>query len=277
MADMTADQQSAYDMLRQMFESYGLPSSPDILDVLKESAISGDSEAIIQSRLQETTSWKQRFAGNEKRRAAGLNVLSVAEYLAQENQYATILRNAGVPSGFYDDPSDFAEFIGNSISPAEIQDRVNLASDIVNREDPAVVSELQRRGLTQGQVIAHALDPERAAPLIKRDLNATLIGAAATRAGVDTGIDFANRLAERGINEREAAQGFAQVAEFTQGVGKLGRIYGSDYGVQQATGEVFDGDAEAARQRRRLAQQERSAFGGSSNYGVSKSNTAGQF
>lgn len=276
MVDMTPQQQSAYDLLRQMFESYGLPSNSEILDVIKESAINGDSDTITQARLQETATWKQRFAGNEKRRSAGLNVLSVAEYLAQENQYATIMRNAGVPAGFYDDPSDFADFIGKSISPAEIQDRVNLAADIVNREDPAIISELQRRGLTQGQVIAHALDPERAAPLIKRDLNATLIGAAAIRSGFNAG-DTADRLAERGINEREAAQGFTQAGSFVTTIGKLGRIYGSDYGAEQAIGDVFDGNAEDQAQRKRLAQQERSAFGGSSTYGVNQSSAAGQF
>lgn len=277
MAGMTPDQQSAYDMLRQLFQSYGLPSSTDILDTIKEAAINGDSEVILQSRLQETDSWKQRFAGNEMRRQKGLNVLSVAEYLAQENQYATVMRNAGVPAGFYDDPSDFATFIGESISPAEVQERVNIASDIVNREDPAVMDELARRGLTAGQVIAHALDPERASPLIKRDLNSTLIGASAVRAGVQTGIDYANQLAARGISEREADQGFKQVADYSQGIGKLGRIYSTDYGVEQAQSEVFDGNADAETTRRRLAQQERSNFGGSANFGVTRSNTAGQF
>lgn len=274
---LTEDQQSAYDMLRDLFTSYGLPTNSDILDAIRESAVNGDSEAVTQQRLQATDSWKQRFAGNEVRRAAGLNTLSVAEYLAQENQYATVMRNAGVPVGFFDDPADFADFIGKSISPSEIQERVNLATDIVNREDPAVMAELQRRGLTAGQVIAHALDPERAAPLIKRDLNSTLIGAAAARAGVNTSTQFADSLASRGIQEREAAQGFGQVAELSKGVGKLSNIYGSDYGLDEAQSEVFDSDVNAAAQRKRLTSQERANFGGSSSYGVNRSSAAGQF
>lgn len=273
----TAEQQSAYDLLRNLFASYGLPTNGDILDVIKSAAINGDSPDIVQVQLQGTDSWKRRFAGNEKRRAAGLNVLSVSEYLAQENQYSQIMRNAGVPVGFYDDNSDFADFIGNSVSPAEIQDRVNLAMDIVNREDPAVMNELAKRGMTVGQVVAHALDPERAAPLIKRDLNSTLIGAAATRAGITTGVAYADQLAARGIQEREAAQGFGQVADISQNATKLGNIYGVDYSQDDALSEVFDSNQGASDKRKRLTSQERANFGGSTQYGVNRSSSAGQF
>lgn len=277
MADMTDGQQSAYDLLRDMFASYGLPTNSDILDVIREAAINGDSDAVTQVRLQGTDSWKTRFAGNEARRAAGLNVLSVGEYLQQESQYASIMRNAGLPVGFFDDPSDFANFIGKSVSPAEIQERVNLASDVINREDPAVVSELQRRGLSTGMVIAHALDAERAAPLIKRDLNSTLIGAAAARAGAGTSVAYADSLAARGIQEREAAQGFGQVANIAGNASKLGRIYGVDYSQDDAQAEVFDTNEAAADKRKRITSQERSNFSGNANYGVSKSSSAGQY
>lgn len=274
---MTAEQQSAYDLLKNMFTAYGLPADGDILDVLKKAAIAGDSADLVQVQLQGTESWKKRFAGNEVRRKAGLNVLSVSEYLAQENQYATVMRNAGVPVGFYDDNSDFANFIGASISPAEIQERVNLAMDIVNREDPNVMNELAKRGMSVGQVVAHALDPERAAPLIKRDLNSTLIGAAAARAGISTGVSYADSLAARGIQEREAQQGFGQVATISQSSSKLGNIYGVDYSQDDALAEVFDNSTDATKKRERLTSQERANFGGSSNYGVNKTSTAGQF
>lgn len=274
---MTPEQTSAYDMLRDLFSSYGLPTSGDILDVIKDSALNGDSADITQIKLQATDSWKTRFAGNEARRSAGLNVLSVGEYLQQENQYATIMRNAGLPVGFFDDPSDFAGFIGKSVSPAEIQERVNLAVDVVNREDPAVAAELTRRGLSTGMVIAHALDPERAAPLIKRDLNSTLIGAAAARAGAGTSIAYADSLASRGIQEREAAQGFGQVAAIADNASKLGKVYGVDYSQDDAQAEVFDSDANAADKRKRITAQERSNFSGTSNYGVNKSSSGGQY
>lgn len=269
--------ESAYQMLRDMFARYGLPvDNSDIINVIKDSAIAGESPELTQLKLQETETWKRRFAGNEKRRAAGLNVLSIPEYLQQEKQYADVLHNAGLPSGFFDDPSDFADFIGNSVSVGELQDRVSIASDIVSREDPAVMEQLSLRGITTGQLIAHTLDPQRAAPLIKRDQQSILIGAAAARAGVGgVGVNLADRLAERGVGEAQATQGFGQISEFMSDTDKLGDIYGVDYGTDDAVGEVFDGSG--GEKRKRLARTERASFGGQTSFGVARRDSAGAF
>ena len=47
--------------------------------------------------------------------------------------------------------------------------------------------------------------------------------------------------------------------------GRLASIYGGSYTDDDAVGEVFLDDVGARRTRRRLASQERAAFGGSSN------------
>lgn len=272
---MDDDQQSAYDLLRDLFSSYGLPNSVEILDVIKQSAIEGDTPDLVQLRLQETDAWKQRFAGNEKRKQQGLNVLSVGEYIQQEKQYADVLHAAGVPNGFYDDPDDFANFIGNSVSVAELQERVNIAGDIVSREDPSVLRLLEERGITKGGLLAYALDPDRAAPLVKRDANSILIGAAALRAGLSTTKAEADSVAELGVGEQQAIQGFGQVSEFYDQTDKLGDVYGIDFDMGDAIGEVFQ--AGSGEQRKRIARQERSAFTGQSNYGVNRKDSAGQF
>lgn len=277
MADLTDSQTSAFDALRNLFASYGLPTDGDIMDILRQSAINGDSSDLVQIQLQGTASWKQRFQGNEILKSNGGNVLSVAEYLSVENSYRQVMQNAGVPVGFFDSPSDFSQFIGKSIAPTEIQQRVNIASDIVRREDPAIADELARRGLTQGQLIAYALDPTRAQPLIQRDLTAVTIGAAAQNAGVRTSTTFAESLAERGVAEREAAQGFGQVAQIAQPGEKLGQVYGVDYTQGDAEQEIFNNSGEAQRKRLRLANAEKGNFGGSANYGTTKTSSAGQF
>lgn len=274
---LTKQQQSAYDLLVDLFKSYGLPTNSDVLDVIKESAINGDSPEVTQVALQQTESWKQRFKGNELRRQNGLNVLSVAEYLAMENQYATIMRNAGVPTGFYDDPNDFADFIGKSISPAEVQERVTIAADLVNQEDDAVKAELAKRGISQGQLIAYALDPDRAAPLIRRDLNSIAIGSVAARAGINLDTGISDNLASRGVDAAGASTGFAQVSQIAGATQKLGDIYGVDYGTADAISEVFDNNESAAQRRRNLAARERSNFTGQAQYGVNRQSRAGQF
>lgn len=270
------ESESVYDMLRDLFASYGLPTdNNDIINVIKDAAIDGLSPELTQLKLQETQTWKQRFAGNEKRRAAGLNVLTIPEYLQQEKQYADILHNAGLPSGFFDDPSDFADFIGNSVSVGELQDRVSIAADIVSREDPNVMQQLALRGITTGQLIAHALDPVRALPLIKREQSSILIGAAAARSGLSVDLSISDRLAERGIGEDQAQQGFSQINDFLSDTDKLGDIYGVDYTTDDAIGEVFEGSS--GDKRKRLARTERSAFSGQTSYGVARRDSSGAY
>ena len=41
------------------------------------------------------------------------------EYLATERSYRQIMQEAGVPTGFYDQTSDFTKFLASDISPAE--------------------------------------------------------------------------------------------------------------------------------------------------------------
>lgn len=273
--DTAQSRQSAYDRLRAVFQSFGLPDSPDILDVIKQASIDGDAVELVQARLQETASWKSRFAGNELRKQKNQNVLSVAEYLAQEDQYTAVLRNAGLPQGFYDDKSDFSNLIGGGVSVAELQDRVNLAGDIVSREDPNVLAQLQARGISTGMLLAHALDPERAAPLVKRQQQSILIGAAAARSGVGAEVATSDRLAELGINEAQATQGFGQINDFLDTSRKQGDIYGEQFGVDDAVGEVFEGQSGA--KRKRLTSTERANFGGSDGFGIQRRNTAGSY
>lgn len=273
--NLNTSQQSAYDRLRALFQAYGLPTANDILDVLKQSAIDGDGDDIVQLKLQDTGSWKQRFKGNELRKAAGQNVLSVAEYLSQENQYTAVLRNAGLPVGFYDDHDDFSNLIGGGVSVAELQDRVNIAGDIVNREDPSILDQLAQRGISKSLLLAHTLDPERAAPLVKREQNSILIGAAAQRSGLNASVGQADRLAERGIGEAQAQQGFGQINDFLDTTRKQGEIYGEDYGLDDALGEVFEGQSD--RKRKRLSGTERANFGGSDGFGVQRRDTSGAY
>lgn len=269
--------QSAYDRLRELFASYGLPDAPDIVQAITEAAQEGESERpdLVQARLEQTASWKQRFAGNEARRAKGMNVLSVAEYLQQENMYRQVMRNAGLPSGFYDQQSDFTDFISKDVSVQELQERVNLAGDIANREDPAVAAALASRGIDSGMLLAYSLDPDRALPLIKRAQNAVLIQAAGTRSGFGVDNAQADTLAERGIGESQAIQGFGQINDFYEPTKKLGDIYGETYGAEDALSEVFAGDS--GEKRKRLARQEQSNFSGSTGYGVQRRSVAGRY
>lgn len=204
----TAEQQSAWAYMQQFLDQAGLGSLGAVVQRLIQDGMTDANQ--LQLELQNTSEWKTRFAGNERLRAAGLPVMSVGEYLSVERSYAQIMKNYGLPSGFYDDPSDFAEFIGGSVSARELEQRVSAWSDLANREDPAIKEQLRAMGISDGALTAYMMDPTRAAPLIQKTYQQALVGGAARTHGLDaTG---AARLVERGITEREALQGYGVIS-----------------------------------------------------------------
>jgi hypothetical protein len=258
-------QQSAFDQMFQLLDQYGLGSLRDELRNLLLDGVT--DQASLTLALQDTDEWRKRFAGNEVLRQQGLPVLSVAEYLSVERSYAQIMKNYGLPTGFYDDPSDFAQFIGKSVSVNELQQRVQMRADIVKREDPAIKAQLLSMGMTEGDLIAHAIDPSRAMPLIEKQYKTTLIGAAARRQGLTTDNDYAGHLSDLGVTEQQAMQGYGVISENLKDMQTIGDVYGETYTQGDFESEVFENGGAATKKRKRLASQERGAFNGSSGIG----------
>lgn len=257
-------QQNAFDYFMSILKSYGLDGFSEIAKVVRKAIIDGVTDpSQLDLLVRDTDAWRTRFAGNELLTAAGGNALSVAEYLSVENSYRQIMSQAGLPQGFYDSPDDFAKFIGGSVSAAELQDRVNIANDLMKRNgDDALKSELLSLGIDPGHLLARYLDPKRAEPLLQREYQTALIGAAARRAGATADNDYAAHLSDLGVTEGQAVQGYGQVADITPDLKRLGDLYGEDYTQSDAEKEIFEGGS--GDKRRRLSSQERGSFSGSS-------------
>lgn len=262
---LTESQQSAFDILNNMLTQYGLGSLTGTLKNILLSGITDQNQISLQ--LQSTNEWKTRFAGNEMLRQKGLPVLDVAQYLSVEQSYAQVLKNYGLPAGFYDDPADFAKFIGNSVSANELQQRAQMYADVARREDPALKDQLSAMGLSQGDLLAYMMDPTRATPLIQQKYQTALIGGAARRARITPDTAYAQHLADLGISEQQASQGYGQIASELPGEQRLGQIYNDSIAQSDLESEVFDGNGAVAAKKKRLASQERAAFSGSSGVG----------
>jgi hypothetical protein len=262
---LTQGQQSAFDFMLGILNEYNLGS---LAGVLKGLILDGTTDSsLLQLALQDTQEWKTRFAGNEMLRQSGQSVLSVAEYLSVERSYAQLMRNYGLPQGFYDDPADFAKWIGSSVSPNELQTRVQAYSDLARREDPAVLQQLASMGMTQGDILAHMMDPNRALPLLQKTYQTTLLGAAARRSGAVADNSYLGHLSDIGVTEQQAAQGYGLISEGLPAMQRLGDLYGEDYNQGDFEGEVFEQQGAATQKRKRLASRERAAFRGSSGVG----------
>jgi hypothetical protein len=270
-------QASAFSLMSGLLDQYGLNELASDLRRMIEQGIT--DEASITLTLQGTDAWKQRFAGNEMLRSKGLRVLTPKEYIDTEIAIAAAMQQYGLPEDFYNQKSDFAQWIGNNVSAAELNERLQSWSDLAHRQDPAVTAQLQAMGMTHGDLMAFMMDPDRANPLIQKKYKSTLIGASARRAGLTTSIEYADKLAGMGITEEQAQAGYAAISEGLPTLDKLGDIYGQDYNQTDFEAEVFEGNGEATKKRKRLASQERAAFSGSSGVaaGSLRESTAGLF
>ncbi|MEU1880320.1 hypothetical protein ABZ470_23690 [Streptosporangium sp. NPDC020072] len=257
-------QRDAYEYLKRLFDGYGLGSlAPKILDYIQQ----GYGADTISLMLQDTQEYKARFAGNEKRRAAGLPVLSPAEYLAVERSYRQILESNGMPRGFYDSQSDFTDWIASDVSPAELQSRVEIAADAVSNSDQNYLSSLRDYGLGQGDLIAAVLDRQRALPALQKTVKEARIGAEARRNGLALSEQRAGYFADLGVSQDQARGAYQAIGEALPAAENLGRIYGESFGQTDLEDELLGGSGLASAKRKRLVTREAGAFGGSSAVG----------
>lgn len=252
-------ERDAYVALKSLFEGYGLGSlAPKILEYVQQ----GYGSDTISILLQRTDEYKQRFAANEARRAAGLKVLSPAEYLATEEAYRQIMRNAGLPSGFYDSKDDFTQFLSKDVSPTELKGRVDIANMATANADAATKNALAQMGIGGSDVTAYFLDPEKATTLIQKQMGTAQIGAAALRNSLEFNQTRAMDWSLQGVSSERAAEGYGAIAGFLGDASKLGKIYGEDYDQATAEAEIFGSSGAAQNKRKRLASAERGQFGG---------------
>lgn len=273
---LTGANRDAFSALKALFDGFGLGSlAPKIYDYVKQ----GYGSDTISLLLQDTKEYKTRFAGNEARVKAGLPVLSPAEYLATEQSYRQILSSAGLPVGFYDSPTDFTKWIAGDVSPTEVKDRVDQASQWVSQANPEVKQALKNMyGVDESHLVAYALDRSRAVPLLQKQARAAEIGAAALRRGFQLNRADFEDFAGLGITGQMAEQGFSQIADSYQTMQDIAARFGLTWNQQEAEQEVFTpgavaapGQTSAYEKGKRLRSQERALFqsqGGASVQGL---------
>ncbi len=279
--------QSAYDLLFSEFDRYGLGA---LVQPLQSFIVEGLSPAEFTLRLRNTDAYKKRFAANAQRINKGLRALSEAEYIGLEDQYQNVMRNYGLPASYYQRgemgvQQGFEKFIAGDVSAAELEDRIQTAQNRVINAAPEVSQTLRSfyPDITNGDILAYALDPDQALTNIRRKVTAAEIGAGAMQAGLATNVARAEELGRFGVTGEQARQGFSQIAEFLPSASKLSDIYRKQglgaYNQAAAEQEVFGitGAADAATKRKRLAQLETAEFSGQAGVGALGRERAGQF
>lgn len=257
---LSGENRDAFMAINALFKSYGLESLAGKIYEYVKNGYSADTVSIL---LQDTSEYKSRFAGNEDRKKAGLPVLSPAEYLATEASYKQIMQSAGLPTGFYDQNSDFNVWIGKNVSPSEIQSRVDLATQATVLANPNYRKALNQMGVSDSELTAYFLNPDKALPILQKSAATAAVGAAALNQGLTFDKAYSEQLALQGISSEEAQSGYSQVASELDTMRALGKIYGQEWSQRTSEEGIFQGSGDAINKKARLMSAERGAFSGS--------------
>lgn len=273
-AQLKGTQRDAAMALINLFSQYGLQSLANkVIDYVKQ----GFSTDTMSVMLQQTPEYKKRFAGNTAREKAGLPVLSPAEYIATERQYRQVMSAAGMPKGFYDQTSDFEKFIGNDMSPSELNDRVKAWQDVA-QADKATTDELRRLyGMSTSDYAAYLMDPARATPVLQAQARAVTFAGAASRHGYEITKGLAEQYGGGAydVSAQDAEKGFATIQEVQAKTDELSKLYHlGGYSVQDAADEVFGGDATQTDKRQKATNAEKATFSDSSKGATGSANRA---
>lgn len=272
--------------IKALLSSYGIG---DLGDAITNAVIKGYSTDTIELIMQDPNSkdplavaFQMRFPANKTRAAAGKSVLSPAEYLRAERSYTEVLKSYGVSN--IASKEKLSSFIANDISATEVADRVGLAINRVQNADPDTKKALAEYYpmLNQADIVNAVLDPAEGLPALQRKIQIGEIGGAALAQGIKTSEGKTNimmgaeALANLGVTQAKAREGFQAVAEITPRAEFLSQISpGENYGQLQAEQEAFQGLASAKRARLSLTEQEIARFSGSAGRLASKDRAEG--
>lgn len=251
---------AAANELRAVLRRYGLDGLFDDLNaaVIADSSLVKNTDALFGA-VRANPIYVARFKGNIQRAKNGLVELSEAEYISQEQAYATTLKALGMPRGFYDTQDDYAKFIANDISPVELNNRIQQGYNATKNAPPEVLTQLKMLvpGLQDADLAAYFLDPTRSGQEIERKARAAQIAAQGKVAGgMQLTATQAESLATQGVTADTAQQGFTQI-------GQAAGLYRPLQGEEAITQEdilagVFTNE-QAAQQRIAMRKRRRQA------------------
>jgi hypothetical protein len=182
------------------------------------------------------------------------------------------MRNYGLPSTYYAKDTmgrqeGFEKLIGFDVSAAELEDRILTAQERVLNASPEVTVALKQfyPDITNGDILAYTLDPEKALTDIRKKVTAAEIGGAAIGAKLGTSAVRAEELARYGVTAATARQGYGAIGGGLERGRQLASIYQeTPYTQTVAEEEIFNlpGQTAAGEKRKKIIGLEKAEFGG---------------
>lgn len=186
-AEIQARRTSAFDEMKAVLAQYGIdPDGTGLSATIRDWVWADKSVAAIKIELRNTKAYNDRFTGMADLIKKG-QAISEAEYISQERSYRNVLQQWGLPTGFYDDPTDFGRFIANGVSVKELDDRVRSAKTFLDTAADSTYKTALRDlyGITEGGMLAYVLDGDKAQSALQRQFKEAAFTGAAEKFGFD--------------------------------------------------------------------------------------------
>lgn len=248
----------AYELIKDTLRDWDLSELWTEVQSLMTEGVSGE---VTMLRLRDTSAYKKRFAGNEARAKAGLELMSEAEYLAVESGLRTVVRRY-LGKGEYDTKDQIDKWIAADMAPQELSDRFSLYAQNFESQPQEVKDAWRAQGFNITDAIKVAGDPSITETKLRRRFTAAGIAGEAFQQYGSARFDEKRfeELADAGVDRDEAREGFSRVAGREDRDSLLGSISGTEITREDQEREELLGDAKAAKKRAKVYSQEKGRF-----------------
>lgn len=254
------------DYLVQLFKNQGLPES--LARWAYDVVVEGASGTELVQRMYERPEFKDRFQALFRYRENLPNApaISPQEVLTYERDAISLMRAAGMPAQFYDHYSDFTDLIGNGVSFGELTDRVNDAYMRVATAPRGVRDAFTNFFGPSGDagLAAMFLDPTKALPALKLQVNAAGVAGTGLNFGFTLGKERAMEAAQTGFDMDNAADRWTSLVQarplFNETISEQTDLRAEEEGAAAVFGLSGGGAAITGLERRR--EERVAAFSG---------------
>jgi hypothetical protein len=278
---IATQRKSAFDVIREKFTAMGIKEVGDDIAAIFAGKgtdrfgkvfdeIPTTSEGFYL-QLINTKSYYDRFGSvNEARLKQGYKALDEKTIVGMEDEYQKVLTSYNMPTGFYDQTTDFQSFLKNNLTNVDVANVIQAYRDFVTTgTDSNVRKQLKESyGISDEALTAYMIDPKKGQVILEQISGKNMNTAAALLEGLTAEqANMAQAYGAGSLGYGTQRQKYSQVQRELQTTGNLAAIYGENFGAAEAIAAEFGGDVQAQAQAARIKATGAAAFGGTSGLG----------
>jgi len=262
-ANQQAQVTTALEDFKANLKLAGLDSLADVIDGYIKQDMTASQ---IKINLVGTDAYKARFPGMADLAKAG-RAVNEATYISMEKGMTSILKAYGLDDKIFGTTEKLGTVIANQVSVAEYEQRVAMAADKVKKNTDVLASLNEYYGVDITGAISYLLDPKLGMDIVKKQIRASEIGAAAEMYKFDldkaAAESYINVSGTSDLNSLKESFGRARLLADTQS--RLASIEGDKgYNELQAVATTLGADQQRMLESQRRALREQARFAGQS-------------